>query len=49
MNRNDQFPHHENLNLLANFRTDIPAGLAVFLISVPLALGIALASGAAQL
>ncbi|MCI0655241.1 MAG: SulP family inorganic anion transporter [Methylococcaceae bacterium] len=46
MNSNDQFPHHENLKVLANLRTDIPAGLAVFLIAVPLALGIALASGA---
>ncbi|MDD2802230.1 MAG: SulP family inorganic anion transporter, partial [Methylococcales bacterium] len=32
--------------LLANLKFDIPAGIAVFLISIPLSLGIALASGA---
>ena len=36
----------ENLSLFANIRDDIPAGIAVFLVSVPLSLGIALASGA---
>jgi len=30
----------------ANFKYDIPAGIAVFLVSIPLSLGIALASGA---
>ncbi|MGH8550474.1 MAG: SulP family inorganic anion transporter [Methylococcales bacterium] len=46
MNNNEQFPHHENLNVFSNLRYDIPAGIGVFLIAVPLALGIALASGA---
>ncbi len=32
--------------LLANLKYDIPAGVAVFLISIPLSLGVALASGA---
>jgi len=32
--------------VLANLKFDIPAGIAVFLISIPLSLGIALASGA---
>ena len=36
----------DNLSLLANLKCDFPAGVAVFLITVPLSLGIALASGA---
>jgi carbonic anhydrase len=36
----------ENLSLTANFKYDLPAGIAVFLVSIPLSLGIALASGA---
>jgi len=36
----------ENLSLSANFKYDLPAGIAVFLVSIPLSLGIALASGA---
>lgn len=36
----------EEFSLFANFKDDIPAGIAVFLVSVPLSLGIALASGA---
>jgi carbonic anhydrase len=36
----------KNLSLFANIRDDLPAGVAVFLVSVPLSLGIALASGA---
>ncbi|MGZ8136376.1 MAG: bifunctional SulP family inorganic anion transporter/carbonic anhydrase [Methylococcaceae bacterium] len=32
--------------LLANLKYDIPAGIAVFLVAIPLSLGIALASGA---
>ncbi|BCG63642.1 MAG: carbonic anhydrase [Methyloprofundus sp.] len=35
-----------NLGVWANLRDDIPAGIAVFLVAVPLCLGIAMASGA---
>ncbi|MFO0756596.1 MAG: SulP family inorganic anion transporter [Byssovorax sp.] len=38
-----------DLGLLANLRHDLPAGLVVFLVAVPLCLGIALASGAPAL
>ncbi len=33
-------------NLFANYKKDLPAGIVVFLVAVPLCLGIALASGA---
>ncbi|MDD2723574.1 MAG: carbonic anhydrase family protein [Methylovulum sp.] len=35
-----------NGNVFANLKDDVPAGVAVFLVAVPLSLGIALASGA---
>lgn len=35
-----------NFSLLTNLKDDIPAGIAVFIVTVPLSLGIALASGA---
>ena len=35
-----------NLNPLKNFKHDLPAGIVVFLVAVPLCLGIAMASGA---
>ncbi len=35
-----------NFGVLSNLRSDIPAGVVVFLVAVPLCLGIALASGA---
>ncbi|WP_340122195.1 bifunctional SulP family inorganic anion transporter/carbonic anhydrase [Methylobacter svalbardensis] len=39
-------PKMNNGSLFANLRYDFPAGIAVFLIAIPLSLGIALASGA---
>ncbi|MDO9424896.1 MAG: bifunctional SulP family inorganic anion transporter/carbonic anhydrase [Methylobacter sp.] len=39
-------PKMNNGSLFANLRYDLPAGIAVFLIAIPLSLGIALASGA---
>ena len=36
----------KNLSPFANFKYDFPAGLVVFLVALPLCLGIALASGA---
>ncbi|WP_411727497.1 bifunctional SulP family inorganic anion transporter/carbonic anhydrase [Methyloglobulus sp.] len=36
----------DNFSLFSNLKDDFPAGIAVFLLSVPLSLGIALASGA---
>ncbi|MCX7096484.1 MAG: carbonic anhydrase family protein [Methylococcales bacterium] len=36
----------ESTGIFANLKYDLPAGIAVFLISIPLSLGIALASGA---
>ncbi len=41
-----QNQQEDSFSLLANLKDDFPAGLAVFLVSVPLSLGIALASGA---
>lgn len=38
--------YHSNFGVLSNLRDDIPAGIAVFLVAVPLCLGIAMASGA---
>jgi len=37
---------HVSLNPLKNFKYDVPASIVVFLVAVPLCLGIALASGA---
>lgn len=37
---------NDNFSLFANLKDDFPAGIAVFLVTVPLSLGIALASGA---
>ena len=39
-------PYSSDLGVLSNLRYDIPAGVAVFLVAVPLCLGIAMASGA---
>lgn len=36
----------QNFNPIKNFKSDLPAGLVVFLVALPLSLGIALASGA---
>ena len=38
--------HNHTDGLFSNLKCDIPAGIAVFLVSIPLSLGIALASGA---
>lgn len=38
--------HSSDFGVLSNLRHDIPAGIAVFLVAVPLCLGIAMASGA---
>ena len=42
----DASPKANGSGLLANLKYDLPAGIAVFLIAIPLSLGIALASGA---
>jgi MFS superfamily sulfate permease-like transporter len=39
-------PYNSNFGVWSNLRYDIPAGIAVFLVAVPLCLGIAMASGA---
>ncbi len=39
-------PNVNNSGLFANLNCDFPAGIAVFLVSIPLSLGIALAAGA---
>ncbi|MCK5353646.1 MAG: carbonic anhydrase, partial [Methyloprofundus sp.] len=38
--------HRSDFSVLSNLNYDIPAGVAVFLVAVPLCLGIAMASGA---
>ncbi len=39
-------PHPKELGMFSNFKYDLPSGLVVFLVALPLCLGIALASGA---
>ena len=39
----------KKVNIFANFKSDFPSGLVVFLVALPLCLGIALASGAPPL
>jgi MFS superfamily sulfate permease-like transporter len=47
MNKTQSSPQYDSdFGVLSNLRFDIPAGIAVFLVAVPLCLGIALASGA---
>ncbi len=47
MSKVNSIPQYdEELGVLSNLRYDIPAGVVVFLVAVPLCLGIALASGA---
>jgi MFS superfamily sulfate permease-like transporter len=41
-----KLPHPKEMGMFANLRYDLPAGLVVFLVALPLCLGIALASGA---
>lgn len=45
-NNSTEIPSNHSLDVYSNLRYDIPAGIAVFLVAVPLCLGIALASGA---
>ncbi len=46
MKKTDSSSKYVDFGVFANLRYDIPAGMAVFLVAVPLCLGIALASGA---
>ena len=41
-----KLPHPKELGIFSNFRWDFPSGFVVFLVALPLCLGIALASGA---